>query len=225
MCHYPPVDPTISASLNHSWPMIHLVVYLISAQGYLTFLNRYGKLNHEGGRKEQTNKHRLDSAPSARKGEVYETLFVHSVLLWANVSLYSSENSQKATSITDLTSGIGPAGICRWTGPSSRLSDFCWLLSSLSHSHLPDWPVPFTASFKSLLLPSSDSVLLLTAFLSVDSLLQPTFVDCVLLLTALSCWLISGTFLPSVQYCVIHWTTLHGEMQSTYFKLPLQEER
>ena len=34
MCQYPPANPTISASLNHSWPVIHLVVFLISSQRY-----------------------------------------------------------------------------------------------------------------------------------------------------------------------------------------------
>ena len=34
---YPLADPTISASLNHSWPVIHLVAFLISGRGYLTF--------------------------------------------------------------------------------------------------------------------------------------------------------------------------------------------
>ena len=46
-----------------------LLVSLISNQGHYTFLYRYTKHNREGGRKEQTNKHGLGSAPSARSGE------------------------------------------------------------------------------------------------------------------------------------------------------------
>ena len=115
------------------------------------------------------NKHRLGSAPSARSEEVYVTLFVHFVFLWANASMYSSENSHKATSGADLTSRIGPPGICRSTGPSSCLSDFCWLVSSLPDSHLPDWPVLSTGPFYSLsffswLLSHADCPLLLPAF-------------------------------------------------------------
>ena len=33
VCQYPPADRTISASLNHSWPVIHLVAFLISGRG------------------------------------------------------------------------------------------------------------------------------------------------------------------------------------------------
>ena len=68
---------------NYSWPVIHLV---FSDQGHYTFLYRHAKHNREGGRKEQTNKHGLGSAPSAKKGECV-TLCV----LWANVSVYSNE--------------------------------------------------------------------------------------------------------------------------------------
>ena len=69
------------------------------------------------------------------------------MFLWSNPRVYSSENSHKATSNVDLTSRVGPLGTCKSTGPSSRLSDFCWLVS-----HLPDWPVLSTGSFCSLLL-------------------------------------------------------------------------
>ena len=70
LCQYPLADPTISAFLSHSWPVIHLVVFFffISGQGYFTFLYGDAKHNREGGRKEQTNKHGLGSAPSARVG-------------------------------------------------------------------------------------------------------------------------------------------------------------
>ena len=136
--------------------MIYQVVFLISGQGYFIFLYRYPKHNLEGGRKEHTNKHGLGSAPSARNGEVYVTLFIHSVFLWVNGSVYSSENSHEAVSNADLTSCVGPPGISRSTGPRIR-----WLVPSLPDSHLPDWPVlstgPFllTVFFCSLLLTSS----------------------------------------------------------------------
>ena len=132
--------------------MIHLVVFYISSQGYFTFLYRYAKHNREDGRKEQMNKHGLGLAPSPRRGEVSVTLLAHYRFLWANASVYSSEISHKATGNADLNSRVGPPGFCRSTGPSSHLSDFCWLVSSVPDSYLPDWPVLLTGPFWSLLL-------------------------------------------------------------------------
>ena len=122
--------------------MIHLVVFLISVQGYLYILYRYPwtKHNWEGRKKEQTNKHRLGSAQSARRGEVYVTLFVHSVFLWANVSVYSSENSHKATSNADLASRVGPQVLA-----AAFLTSIDW--SPPCPTHLPDWPVLSTGPF------------------------------------------------------------------------------
>ena len=111
--------------------MIHLVVFLITGQGYFTFLYRYAKHNQEGGREEK-NKHELGLALSARGGSLWH----FSCILWGNASVYSSENSHKAASNADLHSRVGQPGLCRSTGLSSRLSDFCWLVSSLLGSHL-----------------------------------------------------------------------------------------
>ena len=140
--------------------MIHQVFFLISGQGYFTFLYRYAKHSREGGGKEQTNKYGLGSASSARRGKVHVTLFVHSMFLWVNASVYSCENSHKATSYADSTSRVGSPGICWSTGPSNRLSGFCWLVSSLPDSHLPDWPVLLTGLFCSLLLTAFFCLLL-----------------------------------------------------------------
>ena len=137
---------------------------LISDQGYYTFHYGHTEYNRVGGRKVQTNRHGFGSAPSARRGEVYVILLVHSVFLWANASLYSSENSHKATSNADLNSRVGQPCICRSTGPSSHLSDFCWLVSPLPCFHLLlsllsflqcpslDWPLMLTVLFSSFLL-------------------------------------------------------------------------
>ena len=64
-----PSEPRLTQIIkpNYSWPVIHLVV---SDQGHYTFLYRYTKHNREGGGKEQTNKHGLGLAPSARKGSL-----------------------------------------------------------------------------------------------------------------------------------------------------------
>ena len=157
-----------SSVFSHLWPGVFHVSLQIR------------KVQPKGERKEQTNKHGLGSAPTARSGEVYVTLFVHSVFLWANGSVYSSENSHKATSNADLNSRIGLPGICRSTGPNSHLSDIYWLVSFLPDSHLPDWPVLSTGSFCwlcssldcSLMLPSADCLLLLSP---ADYSLGPSF--------------------------------------------------
>ena len=109
-----PTYPTISASLNHSWSMIHLVVFLISDRGYFTFLYRYTKHNWEGERKEQLNKHGLGSAPSTRR----KKSMIHFLcILWANTGVYSSKNSHKATSNADIFSAL----------LSYLLTGLCWL--------------------------------------------------------------------------------------------------
>ena len=104
LSQYPPADSIITAPLNHSCPVIHLVVFLISDRG---ISHSFTDTQNTTERVEETNKHGPGLAPSARSGEVYVTLFVHTVFLWANVSMYSSENSHKATSNADLASRIG----------------------------------------------------------------------------------------------------------------------
>ena len=98
-----------SSGFSHFWLGVSHILY------------RYAKYNRERGRKEQTNKHGLWLAPSARGGSLWYFLRI----LWANVSVYSSENSHKVTSNADLNSRVRQPCICRSTGPSSRLSDFC----------------------------------------------------------------------------------------------------
>ena len=100
--------------------MIHLVVFPISGQGYFTFLYRYAKQKRESGRKEQTNKHGLESA-SAKEGSLWHSLYI----LWANASVYSSKNFHKATSNADSNS-VPCLNLC-WL---SCYAPFCWLLSS-----------------------------------------------------------------------------------------------
>ena len=132
--------PTISVSLNHLWPVIRLVVFLISGQGYFTFLYRYAKHNWDG---ERTNKHGLELALSARGGRLWHFLCI----LWANTSGYSGENSHKATGNTDLSSRVGQPGICGSTDASSRLYDFGLLPASFCSLLLT---VSFSALFSSL---------------------------------------------------------------------------
>ena len=76
LCQYPsPADPYYLNFLEH-----RLMVSLISDQGHYTFLYGHTKHNREGGRKEQTNKHGLWSAPSARE-EKFVTLLGSSLCI------------------------------------------------------------------------------------------------------------------------------------------------
>ena len=94
------------------------------------------------------------------------------MLLWANASVSSSETPTKSKRNADLSSRVGQTGVCRSTGLSSHLSDFCWLVSSLPDSHLLTDPFSWLQH-------------------SLDCSLQPTVLFCSLLLIA------SATFLPS----------------------------
>ena len=99
--------------------------------------------------------------------------------------------THKATSNTDVSSCIGPPGICRSTGPSSHLSDFCWLVSSLHNSRL------LTDLFCRLVSAAPFCWL-------CPSLDWPP---------ALLCRLFSGTFLPlstSVSWEILHVGPLCG---------------
>ena len=72
MCEIPlPADPHYLSFLKPLMTISsdRLVVSLTSDQGHYTFLYRYAKHNREGGGKEQTNKHGLGLAPSARRGK------------------------------------------------------------------------------------------------------------------------------------------------------------
>ena len=114
----------------------------------------------------KTNKHGLGLAPSARGGSLWQFLCI----VLANASVYLRENTHKATIYADLSSRVDQPGICRSTDPSSRLSDFCWLVSSVSDSHLPDWPVLSTGICCPLLLTASFSWLPLSCRLSFSGL-------------------------------------------------------
>ena len=69
--------------------------------------------------------------------------------------MYSSENSQKATSNADLTSRVGQPNLCRSTGLSSRLSDFCSSLFSVLLLSPVSFYSPLSSSAPFYGLPSS----------------------------------------------------------------------
>ena len=149
-----------------------LVAWLISEQGALHISLRTHKIQSRG-RKKRTNKHGLGLAPSAKK---------KSVTLWHRGFCELTWACTRAKILTKplamLTSArVGSPGLCRSTGLSIRLSDFCWL-SFLLYFHL------LSVSFYRL-CPS------------LDCYLKPTVLFCSLLPTAFFCLLLD---LPSLVF-------------------------
>ena len=107
--------------------MIHLVVFLILGRGYLTiFTGTQHTTERVEEKNKQTNKHGLGSAPSARKGEVYDTFCAFCELTRACTQVKTLTKP-----LAMLTSShVGQSGLCRSTGLSSCLSDFCSSLFS-----------------------------------------------------------------------------------------------
>ena len=137
----------------------HLVVSLISDQGHYTFLYGHTKHNREGGRNEQTRAW----VSSKCKREVCDTF----LQLAVHMHVFA-QNFHKATRNADSFSCVSQPGLCRSTGLSSRLSDFC--SSLFSALLLSPW---LTCSVNwSLLLPSADCLLLVSfvSWLSLSSL-------------------------------------------------------
>ena len=143
--HYWPTPTHYLNLLNHSWPSNHLVVYLISGQGYFTFL--YGHTKHnihnqEGGRKENKQSRTLVSS-KRKKGEVCDTFTLLSVHLWASMSVYSSEIPTRPPGM--LTHPLTLANLAsESTGPSScsllPTALFCLPLSTASFCSAWDLP-------------------------------------------------------------------------------------
>ena len=138
MWQYLPAGPTISARLNHSWPVIRLVVFLISGQGYFTFLYRYAKHNREGGRKKtQTNR-------SKRKREKFVTLLCSSPCIYrlSRACILRETSTKPLGMLNHLLTDL----FCRLVSAAP----FCWLCASL------DWPLLPTVS--GTFLPSSSGL-------------------------------------------------------------------
>ena len=130
--HWP--TPTISTNQTTPGHQNRLVVFLISGQGYFTFLYQQTKYNREDERKEEQNQG-LGLAPGARK-EKSVILLCSSPWIYRLLRVCIRAKLPLATRNADSSSRVGQPGICRSTSPSSRLSDFCWMVSSLPDSHL-----------------------------------------------------------------------------------------
>ena len=105
-----------------------------------------------GWKKRKTNNNGLGLAPSARREKSLK-LSSHSVLLWANASVYSSEIPTKPQRNADSSSHVGQPGL-ESPHPSSPLLSpakcpvlFCWLVCSVYFSWLTpsaDWLILLT---------------------------------------------------------------------------------
>ena len=98
---------------------------------------------------------RLVLAPSAKREESGTLLCILCFCGLTRAKL------PQATSNADLSSRVGQPGICKSTGLSSRLFDFCWLVSSALLSSL-DWPsldCSLLQTVPGTFLPSSSFVL------------------------------------------------------------------
>ena len=173
LCQYPLADLHYLNQQNYTWPSESCNGFSHLWPGVFHIPLR--KRNSQPrGLKKRTNK-QLTLAPSARGRSLWHFLCI----VWSNASVYSSENSHKATSNADLSSPVGQPGICGSTGVCSRLSDF-WLLPASFCSLL------LTVTFSALL--SSLSTVYFSFPLSIVSFswLTPP-ADCPLLLPSAHC--------------------------------------
>ena len=122
------------------------MVFLISGQGYFTFLYNTQSTQPRGWTKRRTNNHALGLTPSARREKSMTILCI----LWTNASVYSSETPTKLTHFLAL---FNPAS-------SKIFLDRQLLLTSIDWSVLPtslDCSVLLTVFFCFSLEPSSPS--------------------------------------------------------------------
>ena len=149
----PPADPHYLNQPNYSWPsesssgFSHLWPWVFHIP-----LPTHKIHNREGGRKRRTDNPGLGLALSERREKSVTLLCI---LCFCGITRACTRTKlPQATSNVDLSSRVGQPGICWSTGLSSRLSDFCWLVSSLPYFHLlTDLLLTVTGT----VLPSSSS--------------------------------------------------------------------
>ena len=124
--------PTISTNQTTHSHQNRLVVFSSLAGGISHFFTNTQNTQPREW-KGKKNNHGLGLAPSARS----RWHFCAALRAFAGYcGRVFVRNFHKATMNADLSSRVGQPGICRSTGPSSRLSDFCWRVSTLPWSHL-----------------------------------------------------------------------------------------
>ena len=111
------------------------VIFLITDLRYFTFLYQHIKYTTEGLEEKKSKQSDLGWHQAQESGSLWH--------FWAALRAFAgyhgcicTRNFHKATRSADSPSRVSQPGICWSTGPSSRLSDFCWLVSSLPDSHL-----------------------------------------------------------------------------------------
>ena len=117
--------PTISTNQTSHGHQNRLVVFLISGQGYFTFLYQ-----PKGWKKKKNKQSQAWVSSKHKKGEVCDTI-VHSVGLRERVL---EQNSHKATRNAD---SFSQPGIFKDLSRLSASSNFCRLVCSLDWSVLP----------------------------------------------------------------------------------------
>ena len=149
MSQYPSADPTISASLNHSWPVIHQWFFSSLAGG---ISHSFTDTQSTTERVEEKNKRTNTDLGQLQVQEGEKSQWHSLCILLANTSVYSRKISHKATRNGDLNSRVGYPGICGSKVlaaaflTSVDLSPLCPTLISLTACSV-DW---------SLLLPSAE---------------------------------------------------------------------
>ena len=132
---YTPADPTISASLNHSWPVIHLVVFIISGRG-ISYSLQIRKVQRRGWKKRTNEQTRSWVSSKHKRGEVCNTFCAFCELKRA--CTWVKTLTKLLAMLTHLLTDL----FCRLVSSAP----FCWLCPSL------DWSVRPTGLFCSLLL-------------------------------------------------------------------------
>ena len=125
--------PTILTSQTTHGHLNRLVGFLITGQGYFTFLYQHTKYTTQEV-EENKNNHELGLAPSARTENSVTLLCI--LCFCGLMRACTRAKLPKATSNANLSSRVVQPGFCWTTVLSSCLSDFCWLVSSLPCSHL-----------------------------------------------------------------------------------------
>ena len=157
LCHYPPADPTISASLNHSWPL-ELWLFSSPARGISHFFT-----DMQNTTEKRTNKQTRAWVSSKCKRGKSDTFYAFCELTWACTQ--AKTLTKPLAMLTYLLTLVHPAFVGQqvltatfltsvdWSPlcPTHLLTDlfcrqvssglFCWLCPSL------DWPLQLGPSF------------------------------------------------------------------------------
>ena len=126
-----PTIPTNQTTHDHQ---NRRVVFLISGQWYFTFRYQHTKYTTERVEEKEETATGLGLLQAQEGTSRWH--FPCNLCFCGLMSACTWAKLPQATGNADLNSHIGQPGICRSTGFSNCLSDFCWLVSSLPDSFL-----------------------------------------------------------------------------------------